>query len=97
MAGPQDTRSRAKAAAADGDAARRRAGLTWPDGLAELNSRLRKRVAEWALAEVAPGRLVPWLAVAFGTGVVVYFAADREPAWWAAAPLARFLPSHSSM
>jgi competence protein ComEC len=45
-------------------------------------------VVEWALTEVAPGRLVPWLAVAFGTGVVVYFAADREPAWWAALSLA---------
>jgi hypothetical protein len=23
---------------------------------------------------------LPWLAVAFGTGIVLYFAADREPA-----------------
>jgi competence protein ComEC len=27
---------------------------------------------------------MPWLAIAFGFGIVVYFTADREPAWWAA-------------
>jgi competence protein ComEC len=41
-------------------------------------------LSQWALAEVAPGRLVPWLPVAFGFGIVGYFTADREPAWWAA-------------
>lgn len=40
------------------------------------------------MAEVAPGRLVPWLPVAFGFGIVGYFTADREPVWWAAAGLA---------
>jgi competence protein ComEC len=33
----------------------------------------------WLVAEVAPGRLTPWLAVAFGSGIVIYFAAWREP------------------
>ena len=28
------------------------------------------------------------MAVAFGFGIVVYFTADREPAWWAASALA---------
>jgi competence protein ComEC len=28
--------------------------------------------------------LVPWLSVAFGFGIVLYFTAEREPAWWAA-------------
>jgi len=42
-----------------------------------------RSVLEWVLAEVAPGRLMPWLAVAYGVGIVVYFTADREPAWWA--------------
>jgi competence protein ComEC len=46
------------------------------------------RLREWAAAEVAPGRLMPWLPVGFGLGVVVYFAADREPVWWVAAALA---------
>jgi len=27
---------------------------------------------------------MPWLPVAFGLGIVGYFAADREPAWWSA-------------
>jgi competence protein ComEC len=34
--------------------------------------------------EVGPGRLVPWLAIAFGCGIVIYFNADQEPAPWAA-------------
>jgi competence protein ComEC len=37
---------------------------------------------------MAADRLLPWLAVAYGFGVVIYFTADREPAWWAAATLA---------
>jgi competence protein ComEC len=40
------------------------------------------------LAEVGAGRLLPWFAVAFGAGIVVYFAAEHEPALWAALPLA---------
>jgi len=51
---------------------------------------LRKLVGEWAATEVAPGRLFPWLAVSFGAGIVLYFAADREPALWAILPLAAF-------
>lgn len=40
------------------------------------------------MIEVGAGRLLPWFAVAFGAGIVLYFAADHEPAWWAAPPLA---------
>ena len=64
------------------------AGVTLPGQLAERSAGLRRLLSEWALAEVAPGRLVPWLAVAFGFGIVLYFTADREPAWWAALGLA---------
>jgi competence protein ComEC len=39
----------------------------------------------WAAAEVAPGRLMPWLPVAFGLGIALYFTADREPVWWVTA------------
>src|ERR1700704_3965894 len=39
-------------------------------------------------AEVAPGRLIPGLPVAFGAGIVLYFSAEREPAWWAPVALA---------
>jgi competence protein ComEC len=30
---------------------------------------------------------VPWLAIAFGSGIIVYFSIDQEPAPWAAAAL----------
>jgi competence protein ComEC len=33
------------------------------------------------------GRLVPWLAIGFGCGVVVYFSIDQEPAVWASVVL----------
>jgi competence protein ComEC len=46
------------------------------------------RVREWAAIEVGAGRLLPWFAVAYGFGIVLYFTAEREPAWWAAAGLA---------
>ncbi|HEX4410554.1 MAG TPA: ComEC family competence protein [Xanthobacteraceae bacterium] len=45
------------------------------------------RIREWALQEIAVGRLLPWFAVAYGLGIAVYFTAEREPAWWAAVPL----------
>jgi competence protein ComEC len=77
-----------KAWAADIDAARRRAGFMLPAGLADIAGGLRRLLSQWALAEVAPGRLVPWLPVAFGFGIVGYFTAGREPAWWAASALA---------
>ncbi len=46
------------------------------------------RVRDWAAAEFGAGRMVPWIAVAFGFGDVVYFSAEREPAVWAALTLA---------
>ena len=35
------------------------------------------------IADTGPGRLVPWLPIAFGLGIALYFSAEREPAWWA--------------
>ncbi len=58
----------------------------WPISAALLSARLR----QWVEAETAPGRLMPWLPIAFGTGIVIYFAAEREPVWWVAATLATF-------
>ena len=78
--GDRGRRTRAIAGVID---AGRRAGVASGD-LAQRSERLRKLVAAWALAEVAPGRLLPWLAVAFGFGAVLYLAADTEPALWAA-------------
>ena len=49
------------------------------------------RIREWAAAELTTGRLLPWFAVAYGAGVVLYFTAEREPALWAAiVPIAVF-------
>src|ERR1700690_1492905 len=60
-----------------------------PAGLAEHTPAwLGRFLSHWAIAEVAPGRLLSWLPVAFGFGIVLYFTADREPAWWAASALA---------
>ncbi len=84
MAEQERSRSRAKVWAAELDAARRRAGLLLPDWLSVPADRLSRALSQWLAAEVAPGRLLPWLAVAYGFGIVGYFAAQREPAWWAA-------------
>ena len=56
----------------------------WPRPEFAVPARLR----EWAQAEVGAGRLLPWFAVAFGGGSVLYFTAEREPAWWAPSALA---------
>jgi hypothetical protein len=88
MAFGGDRDARAKAWAAEIGAARRRAGLLLPEPLADALRRLRASVEQWAVSEVAPGRLAPWLPVGFGFGIVLYFTADHEPAWWAALPLA---------
>ena len=67
--------------------ARRRPTLAWPQPLADFAQHALQRLREWAAAEVAPGRLVPWLAIAFGSGIIIYFGVEREPALWAAAAL----------
>lgn len=42
----------------------------------------------WAQAEAGPGRLLPWVPVAFGCGIALYFAAEREPVGWITAATA---------
>ena len=64
-------------------AAGRRPELAWPDGLSDFARRVVERVRAWVAVEVGPGRLVPWLAIAFGCGIAIYFAIDREPVPWA--------------
>lgn len=88
MALGDEGRARARAVAGAIAAAGRRAGAVLPDGLAVQADGLRRLVSEWALAEVAPGRLLPWLPVAFGFGIVLYFTAEREPVWWASSAAA---------
>ena len=41
--------------------------------------RIFEKVREWVRAEAGAGRLLPWVPIAFGTGIAFYFAADREP------------------
>jgi competence protein ComEC len=60
-----------------------RSAWAWPVGVGNLARRAAHRIGEWGAVEAGPGRLVPWLAVAFGCGIAVYFTADREPAPWA--------------
>src|SRR5215471_11161898 len=66
-------------------AANWRPTLAWPGSFAGFPRRLGHCLRTWALAEIGAGRLVPWLAVGFGTGIVLYFTADREPTTWGAA------------
>lgn len=64
------------------------AGLYLPESVAGATGWLRPLVSQWLLAELAPGRLMPWVPVAFGAGIAGYFSADHEPAFWAVLPLA---------
>ena len=76
------------AAGGSGPASRPALGRVAPLGVADGLARgAAQRIRDWVAVEVGPGRLVPWLAIAFGLGIVIYFTADREPASWAAAVL----------
>jgi competence protein ComEC len=68
---------------------------TWPPqgtpvagGVAPSRARnwidVAETVKSWVQAEAGPGRLLPWTPIAFGAGIALYFAADREPVAWAA-------------
>ena len=54
------------------------AGGLAPSGLWAWPSLVGKLRA-WIRAEAGAGRLLPWVPVAFGTGIACYFAAEREP------------------
>jgi competence protein ComEC len=74
-----------------GEAAWTRAGVGSRAGtVAAFVAWLREEVR----AETGPGRLVPWLPVAFGAGIALYFTAAHEPVVWvtvlAAATLSGF-------
>jgi competence protein ComEC len=61
--------------------------LSWPRHFAGFTETFAARLRGFAVAEAIPGRLLPWLSVAFGFGIAIYFTAEREPAWWAAVAL----------
>jgi competence protein ComEC len=54
------------------------AGGFAPSGFGAWSS-LTDKLREWIRAEAGPGRLLPWVPVAFGTGIAFYFTADHEP------------------
>lgn len=70
---------------------------TWPVGRARHDGpavwpwaefAIPARLREWAAVEAGAGRLLPWFAVGFGSGIVLYFTAEHEPSVWAASALA---------
>ena len=63
---------------------RRAGGLALPVSGGAAADAVAARLRNWVVAEAAPGRLLAWLAVAFALGIALYFAAEREPALWAA-------------
>src|SRR5262245_27644434 len=65
----------------------RRPSIALPHVLGDRARLVARQIHAWAAIEVGPGRLVPWLAIAFVGGVVVYFGIEREPEAWAAALL----------
>jgi len=95
MAGESDPKGRERAEARKGARAgtwplggRTRDGSSgWPDALSPLLQGAGARMGSWIAHDTAPGRLIPWLPIAFGFGVVLYFAADREPFLWAGVAL----------
>lgn len=77
-------RPRARAATWPVGSAPAAPGLTGPRSGFFIAAKLR----QWAVEEVTSAHLLPWLAVAFGFGIVLYFTAEHEPAWWAGTDLA---------
>jgi competence protein ComEC len=67
-----------------------RAGGFAPSGFSTWSSLVAK-LQGWARAEAGAGRLLPWVPVAFGTGIAFYFTSDREPVAWVAAATATVL------
>ncbi|MGY3233661.1 MULTISPECIES: ComEC/Rec2 family competence protein [unclassified Bradyrhizobium] len=45
-------------------------------------SSIAGKLGDWAKAEAGAGRLFPWVPIAFGCGIALYFAADHEPVLW---------------
>jgi competence protein ComEC len=60
------------------------AGGFAPSGL-DAWPALIEKLREWIHAEAGAGRLLPWVPVAFGSGIAFYFAADHEPVAWVTA------------
>ena len=66
------------------------AGGLAPSGLGALPA-LAAKLREWVAAEAGAGRMLPWVPVAFGVGIALYFTADHEPVRWVTAVAAAIL------
>src|SRR6202011_4646411 len=55
------------------------AGGFSPSGFGTWSAAFLDKVRVWVRAEAGAGRLLPWVPIAFGTGIAFYFAADHEP------------------
>jgi len=71
------------------DVARPR-GVAWLPDTRFLGG-AREALERWFATDTAAGRLLPWLPVCFGSGIVIYFAAEHEPSVWAGLTLAGVL------
>jgi competence protein ComEC len=82
-------------AAQDGAGRPRAAAGTWPPrGAAQAGSLAPSGAPSWAVfldkvrawlrAEAGAGRLLPWVPVAYGGGIALYFTAAHEPVLWVA-------------
>jgi competence protein ComEC len=69
-------------------AERRRRALAWTGTLPDFGTAATQRLHNWIIADTGPGHLLPWLPIAFGFGIALYFTAGHEPAWWAGSGLA---------
>ncbi|WP_315711617.1 MULTISPECIES: ComEC/Rec2 family competence protein [unclassified Bradyrhizobium] len=63
----------------------------WPAIGSGASSAFAARLKSWAAEEAGAGRLLPWVPVAFGVGIALYFTADHEPVLWIAATTAALL------
>lgn len=75
-------------AAQTGAAARPRLIVHWNWPIERWRAAASETIRGWLALETAAGRLTPWLPIAFGLGIAVYFTAEREPALGAATGLA---------
>jgi competence protein ComEC len=66
------------------------AGGVVPSGLGAWPA-LTAKLREWIAAEAGAGPLMPWVPVAFGAGIALYFTADHEPVRWVTAIAAALL------
>jgi competence protein ComEC len=60
-----------------------RQAATWTAGGGRVLGAAREWLGGAVRLEADAGRLAPWLAVGFGAGILLYFAAPSEPSIWA--------------